>query len=460
MPRSRPLAPSAQAAPPPPTLAVPLPAPLHAPAAPAPSPTPATPDAGTSVLLPVSALDPNPWNRRPVSPHPDAEDLALTASIARHGVQSNLLVRPAPAAGRYQVIFGERRLRCAIAANRTVVPAVIRALDDHEARVLTLTENLHRRQLTFLEEADSVAGLVDERWTLAQVAGELGKPLAWVARRRRLLNLTPAWRRLAEERKGFTATWSAADFEQIAILEPAAQDDLLTTSKHRLESCTTARELVQLIRSLTRAVGGFPWKPDDADLEPIAGACNACPHRSSQHPGLFDDQQDPDAQPRPGAAKASRQSRSAPDRCLDPVCAARKAKLYLERRVAALAAHHPQVHLLQEGWLPATVPGALHDWQVTEVKKGTRGAQPAVVAHGANLGQVRWIEPPAQSPRRPASSVVPASLMRASLAERRERRWRRRKVYAIGLLKEALAEHAPPALTLAVRLAIVFGTAQ
>jgi ParB/RepB/Spo0J family partition protein len=443
----------------------PLPARTTAPTtAPGSTPTPnpvqppAPPDPGTSVLLPVAALDPNPWNRRPVSPHPDPDDLALTASIARHGVQSNLLVRPAAAAGRYEVIFGERRLRCAIAAGLIVVPAVVRALGDHEARVLTLTENLHRRQLSFLEEADAVAGLVAEHWTLAQVAAELGKPLAWVARRRRLLSLTPAWRRLAEERQGFTATWSAADFEQIAILEPAAQDDLLTTSRHRLERCTTARELVQLIRSLTHAVGAFPWKLDDAELEPLAGACAACPHRSSHHPGLFDDQPEAGAPSAPGAPKASRQPRAAPDRCLDPLCAARKAKLFLDRRVAQLAARHPQVHVLQDGWLPAAVPGALREWQVTEVKKGTPGAQPAVVANGANLGQVRWIEPPAQRPRLPTAPLVPPGLQ--PLAVRQERLSRRRKVEAIGLLKAALVDHAPPALSLAVRLAIVFGTAQ
>ena len=222
-----------------------------------------TDPAGCSVMLPVTAIDPNPWRPR-FSPAASGreDDLRLTASIAREGVRENLLVRPA-GAGRYQLLVGDRRLRCAMAAGRAEVPAIVRALDDRQARVFTLGENLRRDRLHFLDEADAVAGLLAEHWTLAQVAAELGKPLAWVARRRRLLSLTPAWRRLAEERQGFTATWSAADFEQIAILEPAAQDDLLTTSRHRLERCTTARELVQLIRSLTHALGAFPWKQLD-----------------------------------------------------------------------------------------------------------------------------------------------------------------------------------------------------
>jgi ParB/RepB/Spo0J family partition protein len=416
-------------------------------------------DAGTSVLLPVAAIDPNPWNPRRFPARPGPEDLSLTASIARHGVQENLLVRPA-AAGRYQLVFGERRLRSAIAAGFAVVPAVVRAMDDHEARVLTLTENLHRSQLGFLDEADAVAGLVDERWTLQQVAAELGKPLSWVARRRRLRNLTPAWRKLAERREGWTAAWGAADFEQIAILEPEAQADLLAGSRHRLERCTTARELAQLIRSLTRAVGGFPWKPDDADLEPVAGACSACPRRSSQHPGLFDDQQDAEEPLGPTAPRAPKPRRAATDRCLDPVCAARKAKLFLERKVAALAAKHPKVHLLQDGWLPAVLPGALQEWEVTEVKKGSRGAQPAVVANGANLGQVRWIKRPDARRHPPSPPLAAPAPAKASLADRQLRKWRQRKVHALGLVKAALAFHAPPGLSASVRLAIVFGTAQ
>jgi hypothetical protein len=101
--------------------------------------------------------------------------------------------------------------------------------------------------------------------------------------------------------EGLTVNWSAADFEQIALPEPRAQDDLLGHSRHRLDRCTISRELVQLTRSLTRAVSGFPWNPDAAKLHPVAGACNSCPRRSRHHPGLFDDQEPVEAPPRPSA---------------------------------------------------------------------------------------------------------------------------------------------------------------
>jgi ParB/RepB/Spo0J family partition protein len=414
---------------------------------------------GISIMLPVDAIDPNLWNPRRFPRLPDPEDESLTASIARHGVQLNLLVRPA-ANGRHELVFGERRLRCAKAAGRTEVPVVVRDLDDHAARVLTLTENLHRKPLLFLEEADAVGGLVDENWTLHEVAAELGKKLTWVARRRRLLNLSPAWRKLAEKREGWTASWSDADFEQIALLERDAQDDLLARDRHRLERCTSARELARLIRSLARCVSSFPWSLDDADLHPPAGPCSSCPLRSSRHPGLFDEQERT-ADPLDRATRQQRSSSAKPaDRCLSPLCAKKKEELFLERRAAQLALQHPQVLRLQEGWLPRDIPGALRDDQVIAAKKGSPGAPPAVVQNGANLGRVKWVQLPSQ--RRPDRTVTrdaDATPGRKSLAERQEQKWRRRKVHAIALLKTALLAQAPPPLSTSVRLAVAFGTA-
>ncbi len=421
-----------------------------------------TADPGIRTMIPIDSIDPSPWNPRTVPKGPDAEDQSLTANIAQFGVLQNLLVRPLPD-GRYQLIFGERRLRSARAARLTEVPATVRQLDDHEARVLTVAENLHRKQLHFLDEATGVAALIEEHWTVDQVAAKLGKPLSWVARRRRLLNLTPAWRQLAAAPDGRFATWGDRHFEQIAILEATAQDELLSgEERYQVERCTTVRELARWIGSRTRALSSFPWPLDDADLDPVAGACSTCPHRSSHHPGLFDDQQGDldDDRPAGRTAKApgKRPGESA-DRCLNPTCATKKGELLVERKRAQLAAKH-RVVLLDDGYHPHQIPGALRDHQVAPAKKGTPGAVAAVVASGPHLGQVKWVKPRQElgshSPNRPAG----APPQHKTLAERQEQKWRQRKVHAIGLLKTALLEQPPPPLLTSVRLAVVFGTAQ
>jgi ParB/RepB/Spo0J family partition protein len=431
---------------------------------PAPSPTAlhGGPD-DTSTLLLIGDLDPNPWNARRFAAHPDAEDRSLTESIALQGVLENLLVRPKPD-GRYEVVFGERRLRCARAAGRTQVPATIRKLDDHEARLLTVTENLQRKNLHFLEEAEAIAGLFVEGWTLDMVASKLGRPRSWVARRKHLLNLTLSWSQLAREPEPWTSGWSPAHFEHVATLAPEAQEHLLETESALLENCLTAGDLAQLTRSLTLDLSSFPWELDDALLDPEAGACSVCPHRSSHHPGLFDDQEaDP---PKPPTGRRIRRAVSAAsaagaaDRCLNPQCAARKGELLVEQKTAALAAKHPTVLRLQEDWSGRSIPGAVRAHQVQEAKQRTPGAVPAVIASGANLGAVRWVLPPDRHTARPECRSAAPAAGKKSLAERRAHRDRQRKILALGLLHERLLAAPAPGLATCVRLAIVFGTYQ
>jgi ParB/RepB/Spo0J family partition protein len=417
----------------------------------------------TRTLLAIDLIDPNTWNPRPFSKRPDPEDQSLTSSIAQHGVLQNLLVRPMPG-GRHQLIFGERRLRCARAAGLIEVPVTAREMDDHEACVLTVTENLQRKQLHFLDEANGVSVLLDgEKLTVDRVAGKLDKPRSWVARRHRLLNLTPAWRELARAPEPWTAGWSDRHFEQIAVLEADAQEELLARERHQLERCETIQDLARLIGSRTRTLSTFPWSLDDADLDPRAGACSACPRRSSRHPGLFDDQQaDADDLVAGKKAKSARGTRGgeAADRCLDPLCAARKGALLVARKKAELAARHADVVLLQDGYLPDQIPGALRFHQIEPAKKGAPGAVAAVVANGPNLGDVRWVKPRQDLAHRAPARVPGAPPSHKSLAERQEQKDRQRKVYAIGLLKTALLEQEPPTLFTSVRLAVVFGTAQ
>ena len=93
---------------------------------------------------------------------PNASDLdELRASIAEHGQQVPILVRPMPDRdGYYQVAFGHRRLEVLRSLSKPV-KAVIRQLTDEELVIAQGKENLERRDLSFIERALFAARLED-----------------------------------------------------------------------------------------------------------------------------------------------------------------------------------------------------------------------------------------------------------------------------------------------------------
>lgn len=82
------------------------------------------------------------------------DDIAdLRDSISRHGQQVPILLRPHPKlSGRYQVVYGRRRL-AAIRGLGTPVKALIRTLSDEEAVLAQGQENNLRKDPSFIEKA-------------------------------------------------------------------------------------------------------------------------------------------------------------------------------------------------------------------------------------------------------------------------------------------------------------------
>lgn len=84
----------------------------------------------------------------------DAEDAALLASIAEYGQQVPVLVRPHPEQeGRYQIVYGRRRVLALRDLNRPV-KALLRQLDDRDLLIAQGQENTARRDLSFIEKAN------------------------------------------------------------------------------------------------------------------------------------------------------------------------------------------------------------------------------------------------------------------------------------------------------------------
>jgi ParB family transcriptional regulator, chromosome partitioning protein len=141
--------------------------------------------------LPVSSIVPNPHQPRV---HFDEESLAeLVASVLQIGVLQPVLVRPAGEDGTYELIAGERRWRAARRAGLPVIPAVIRTTDDLGSVERALIENLHRQDLTPLEEAAAYQQLIEDfSLTHEQVATRVGKSRSAVSNMLRLMSLPPA----------------------------------------------------------------------------------------------------------------------------------------------------------------------------------------------------------------------------------------------------------------------------
>jgi ParB family transcriptional regulator, chromosome partitioning protein len=138
----------------------------------------------------VSAIVPNPLQPRL---HFDEEALAeLSESVREIGVLQPVLVRPMPD-GSYQLIAGERRWRAATRAGLAVIPAIIRDTDDLGSVERALIENLHRQDLTPLEEAAAYQQLIEDfSLTHEQVATRVGKSRSAVTNTLRLMSLPPS----------------------------------------------------------------------------------------------------------------------------------------------------------------------------------------------------------------------------------------------------------------------------
>ncbi|MCE9621085.1 MAG: ParB/RepB/Spo0J family partition protein [Actinomycetia bacterium] len=138
----------------------------------------------------VSAIEPNPLQPRL---HFDEEALGeLAESVREIGVLQPVLVRPL-GDGTYQLIAGERRWRAATRAGLAVIPAIIRDTDDLGSIERALIENLHRQDLTPLEEAAAYQQLIEDfSLTHEQVATRVGKSRSAVTNTLRLMSLPPS----------------------------------------------------------------------------------------------------------------------------------------------------------------------------------------------------------------------------------------------------------------------------
>jgi ParB family transcriptional regulator, chromosome partitioning protein len=272
--------------------------------------------------LPLAVLTESATN-----PRRNFEDSALkelAESIRSQGVLSPLLVRPLTDQS-FEIVAGARRYRAAQMAEAPTVPVRIVNLTDAEALEAQLIENLQRRDVHPLEEAQGFKALLnleDPKYSIEQIAAKVGKSPAYCAARVRLTELAaPVVEAFYAEEIG------VGHALLLAKLQPAQQEQALANC-FREEwngAGPKAKRILLPVRHLQQWIEHnvllllkqAPFNKRDPQLVPSAGSCVECPKRTGHNKLLF--------------ADVSANS----DACTDPTCYAAKLDAHVKAKVAA-----------------------------------------------------------------------------------------------------------------------------
>ncbi len=140
-------------------------------------------------LISISSIIRNKYQPRKVFEKESLEE--LTNSIKERGIIQPIIVRKSEnIIDKFEIIAGERRWQAAQKAGLHKVPAVVIEADNLKSLEFAIVENVQRKDLNPIEEAEGYKRLIDEfSYDQEKVAKFIGKSRAHVSNCLRLLSL-------------------------------------------------------------------------------------------------------------------------------------------------------------------------------------------------------------------------------------------------------------------------------
>lgn len=292
--------------------------------------------------IPIEQLRESPFNPRRTFLAIDE----LAADIKALGyVHSPLRVRPIlpnplrdDIVDGFEIVFGHRRFRAAKAAGLNTLPCIVDRMNDAEARRLQISENLQRKDVHPIEEAEGFQALIDSGTTADQIAADNGKSRSYVYGRLKLLQAVPQVRdaciagEIGSEVALLVARLRTPKLQEKALA--AIKNDTSTAASMTDGGARSFRHIRDLLaEKFTLELKGAIFDPEDANLVAEAGACGACPKRTGNAPEF----EDLAAKQREGEHRGYTRHGS-PDVCTDPDCFELKKKAHLKAAAEKLQA--------------------------------------------------------------------------------------------------------------------------
>lgn len=147
-------------------------------------------NAVNATIVALANIRPNSFN-----PRRQFDDVALgelADSIRQQGVLQAIGLRPLEEADHYEIIYGERRYRASLMADKVDIPATIHHVTEEEAEEMAISENLQRTDITPMEEANAYQRLLASgRHDVQSLSVQFGKSEAYIRTRLKFSALIP-----------------------------------------------------------------------------------------------------------------------------------------------------------------------------------------------------------------------------------------------------------------------------
>ena len=205
-------------------------------------------------IIPVEQIKPGPWQARKNFDANDLED--LSNSIKSKGILSPILVTQSNNNNEtsYNLIAGERRWRAAQMAKLHEVPCiVVNDVDANSASVMSLIENIQRKDLNVIEEAQGFNELINQHNYTQESAGKIvGKSRVYITNSLRLLKLPEKIISLIKDNK------LSAGHARLLI----GREDALEIAQIIIKGSLSVRDLEKLLKNFNQK------KPSPNKIDP------------------------------------------------------------------------------------------------------------------------------------------------------------------------------------------------
>jgi len=188
---------------------------------------------------------------------------SLISSIKEHGLLQAILIRPYQ--NSFEIVAGHRRFHACKSLRWRHIPCKIKELSDKQAFEIQITENIQRKSMSYLEEAEAFRKYVqDLGWGgVSELARKIGKSEEYVSHRIQLLKLPQDIKEKIMLNK--------LNISQALELTSLPNENIVQLSNHIIENELTIRQ----IRSVKTILSKGKHMEGDQIINSIINSKNA-----------------------------------------------------------------------------------------------------------------------------------------------------------------------------------------